>query len=207
MSPSFVFRSLALALALSTGLVAFAPAPHANAHQDLDLPFDFRFPQEIDETTFSNTWGARRSGGRRHRGTDLMAEKMTEVYAFADGVVAKIGDSRRAGRYIVIEHDEVWDSYYIHLNNDNPGTDDGEAEWSLTVATGIEVGSHVVAGQLIGWVGDSGNAERSGAHTHFELRKGGRNLNPYHVLKQAHLIEIWKQSEIEAQSAGGFEIV
>ena len=207
MSPSFKFRWFAFALALAMGLIGLAPAQSASAAHDVDLPFEVRFPQEVDKTSFSNTWGARRSGGRRHKGTDLMAEKMTEVYAFADGVVAKIGDSRRAGRYIVLEHAEGWDTYYIHLNNDNPGTDDGDADWSLTVAEGIEVGSSVVAGQLIGWVGDSGNAEGSGAHTHFELRKGGRNINPYHVVEQAYQVEIWKQSLVDAQSAGGVVIV
>lgn len=206
MSPS-LFRFFTLALALLVGLFALAPAPRALAHQDLDLPFEVRFPQEVDKTNFSNTWGARRSGGRRHKGTDLMAEKMTEVYAFADGVVTKVGDSRRPGRYIIIEHAEGWDTYYIHLNNDNPGTDDGDASWSLTVAEGIEVGSSVVAGQLIGWVGDSGNAEGSGAHTHFELRNSGRSINPYHVLKESHQAAIWEQSQVDAQLAAGLVMV
>jgi len=206
LSSSFKFRSFALVLALAMGLIGLVPAQSAIAH-DLELPFEVRFPQQVEKTTFSDTWGARRSGGRRHKGTDLMAEKMTEVYAFADGVVAKVGESRRAGRYIIIEHAEGWDSYYIHLNNDNPATDDGDADWRLTVPDGIEVGSNVVAGQLIGWVGDSGNAEGSGAHTHFELRNGGRNVNPYHVLESAYEVELWWLSQVEAQSAAGLLIV
>lgn len=206
MSPSFKFRSFAFGLALAMGLIGLVPAQPALAH-DSDLPFEVRFPQQADKTSFSNTWGARRSGGRRHKGTDLMAEKMTEVYAFADGVVTKVGSSRRAGRYIIIEHAEAWDTYYIHLNNDNPGTDDGDADWSLTVAEGIDVGSYVVAGQLIGWVGDSGNAEGGGAHTHFELRNGGRNINPYHVLEGAYQVELWNSAQAEAQSAAGLVIV
>jgi murein DD-endopeptidase MepM/ murein hydrolase activator NlpD len=205
-SPSLKLRSFALTLALAMGLVALVPSQQALAH-DGDLPFEVRFPQQADKTTFSNTWGARRSGGRRHKGTDLMAQKMTEVYAFADGVVTKVGSSSRAGRYVIIEHAEAWNTYYIHLNNDTPGTDDGDADWSLTVAEGIEVGSRVAAGQLIGWVGDSGNAEGSGSHTHFELRNGGRNINPYHVLESAYQVEEWRLAQVEAQSAGGLVMV
>lgn len=210
MSPSFKLRSFASVLALAMGLFGLVPAQPAHAH-DMDLPFEVRFPQQADKTTFSDTWGARRSGGRRHKGTDLMASKMTEVYALADGIVAKVGSSRRAGRYVIIEHVDAWDSYYIHLNNDNPGTDDGDADWNLTVAEGIEVGSHVDAGQLIGWVGDSGNAEGSGAHTHFELRQAGQNINPYHVLEDAYRIELWSsgpgRSSIDQGCRNGLSVV
>ncbi len=184
MSPSATARSFALVVILIVGAVAALPAARAQAH-DTGLPFEFKFPQDLQKTSFSNTWGARRSGGRGHKGTDLMADKGTEVYAFADGTINKIGDSRRPGRYLIIEHAGGWDTYYIHLNNDKPGTDDGAASWDLTVAPGLEVGSQVRAGQLIGWVGDSGNAEGSGSHTHFELLQNGRNINPYHALVEA----------------------
>lgn len=185
MSPSSKMRSLAVALVAALGLVAGMPALRAMASVS-ELPFQTVFPQQVEATTFSNTWGARRSGGRRHKGTDLMAEKLTEVYAFADGVVAKVSSSRRAGRYVIIEHADGWETYYIHLNNDNPSTDDGDADWAISVAPGIEEGVSVVAGQLIGWVGDSGNAEGSGSHTHFELLQNGRNVNPYYVLEAAY---------------------
>lgn len=145
-------------------------------------PFPVHFPQDPEVTTFHNSWGAARSGGRKHIGNDLMAPKMTEVYSIADGVVLKVASSARAGRYLIIGHAEGWESYYIHLNNDTPGTDDGKAGWALTVAPGIFVGSEVAGGQLIGWVGDSGNAEWTMPHTHFELHRDGRPVNPYHIL-------------------------
>jgi murein DD-endopeptidase MepM/ murein hydrolase activator NlpD len=179
-SSSNLVRAVLL-IAVVLAMLTMVPATSARASQT-SPPFDVKFPQKASETRFSNTWGARRSGGRRHKGTDLMAEKMTEVYAFADGVVAKVSTSRRAGRYVIIEHAEGWESYYIHLNNDNPGTDDGDAPWYLTLAPGIEEGTEVVSGQLIGWVGDSGNAEGSSPHTHFEVLINGRNINPYNVL-------------------------
>jgi murein DD-endopeptidase MepM/ murein hydrolase activator NlpD len=159
-------------------------APAAQAHEG-PPPFEFVFPQEVSVTLPHDDWRARRSGGRRHEGNDLMAPKMTEVYAAGDGVVAKIAESRRAGRYLIIEHVEGWETYYIHLNDDNLGTDDGDAPWSLTIASGLVEGSKVVAGQLIGFVGDSGNAEGAHPHTHFELLHGGTPQDPHELLMLA----------------------
>lgn len=113
-----------------------------------------------------------------------MASKMTEVYAAADGVITTIKSSHRAGRYIAISHDGAWETYYMHLNNDVEGND-GDAPWFLTVAWGIHEGAEVRAGQLIGWSGDSGNAEGGAAHTHFELHHNGRSVNPYPYLVRA----------------------
>lgn len=178
-------RNLLVALSCLIVVTTLIPASPALAHHD-EPPFEVRFPQEIDKTRFTNDWGDRRSGGRRHMGTDLMATaKMVEVYAFADGVVTKINERSRPGRYLWIEHAHGWESLYVHLNDDNLGTDDGEADWSLTIAPGIEEGVEVEAGQLIGWVGDSGNAEGGVPHTHFEIVVDGRSINPYHILAEA----------------------
>lgn len=144
------------------------------------------FPQEPQVTTFASTFGAPRSGGRRHEGTDLMAPKMTPVYAAADGVVSRIATQRRAGRYLVIDHGDGWETWYVHLNNDTPGTNDGRAAWTSTVVPGMEVGTAVVAGQHIAWVGDSGNAEGGTPHTHFEIQRNGRSIDPYPYLVPAY---------------------
>lgn len=186
MSLIIVKRAGALLTATLVAVMFVLPAMPADAHH-LSPPFDLRFPQEVDKTAFSNDWGDGRSGGRRHRGTDLMAlEKMVEVYAVADGVVTKINERSRPGRYVIIEHEDGWDSLYIHLNDDNVGTDDGKAPWYLTLAPGIEEGVEVEAGQLIAWTGDSGNAEGSSSHTHFELHYNGREVNPYYYLAPAY---------------------
>lgn len=162
-------------------------------------PFEITFPQETSKTFFGSTYGDSRSGGRRHKGNDLIAPRMTEVYAVADGVVIHVGVSRLSGRTVRIDHGDGWTSHYIHLNNDNPGTDDGDAPWTLTVAPGIEEDMPVRAGQLIGWVGDSGNAEWTGSHTHFELRHNGNAVNPYQLLEDAwrrdyarHVWDVWR---------------
>lgn len=184
--PRPIIRVFTFFTAAAMAVATFALMLPAQAHPHEELPFELLFPQEPQVTRFSNDWGAARSGGRRHRATDLIAPKMTEVYAAAPGIVEVVGTSRRAGRYVRIRHRGGWSTTYIHLNNDNPGTDDGRAPWSLTVTQGVEEGAWVQAGQLIGWVGDSGNAESAVSHTHFELAKDGHEVNPYPYLEEAY---------------------
>lgn len=211
MLPRTIKRLFAVALA-AVGIATFGlPADTAIAHHIQDAPFEVAFPQEVDKTRFSNDWGARRSGGRSHKGNDLMAsEKMAEVYALADGVVVKINERPRPGRYVIIDHGNGWESLYVHLNDDNPGTDDGEAPWHFTLAPGLEEGSVVEAGELIGYGGDSGNAEGNHPHTHFEISIDGREINPYPILVAAYEAEVatqeWRR-KIVLLGTLGYEIV
>ena len=88
----------------------------------------------------------------------------------------------RNGHYLLtLVGDHGWSAEYMHLNNDTPGTDDGQGGEMYAFAPGIYPGARVVAGQLLGWVGDSGNAEGTVPHLHFELvhqagRGGERRL-------------------------------
>jgi murein DD-endopeptidase MepM/ murein hydrolase activator NlpD len=175
-------RLFSVVLSTLLGIGSLVPALPAAA---LEPPFEIRFPQETQVTVFSSSFGAARSGGRSHTGNDLMAPKMTQVYAAADGVISVVATSNLAGRYLEIDHGDGWSTRYIHLNNDDPGTDNGNADWDLTVTPGLVEGSAVVAGQQIGWVGDSGNAEWTGSHTHFEIAYEGREIDPYPFLKTA----------------------
>lgn len=120
-------------------------------------------------------FGACRDGcTRSHEGVDILAPKGTEVFAVADATVSWIGSQCCS---VFLQHDDGWRSWYIHLNNDTPGTDDGLG-WGI--APGIVPGARVSAGQLIGWVGDSGNAEDTAPHLHFELHDAyGVKLDPY----------------------------
>ena len=128
-----------------------------------------------------------RSGGRRHRGTDILSPRGTPIVAVADGTVAFMGEQRLSGYVVKIEHAGGWSTTYMHLNNDEPGTDNGEGGPLSAFAAGLHEGARVEAGQLIGWVGDSGNAERTTPHTHFELKHHGEKLNPYPYLEAAWL--------------------
>jgi len=151
---------------------------------EYDLTFPVNGPASFHDTFYS----ARGSG--QHHAQDLMSQKMVPVVAAASGTVRYVNYSRDPGQpnperccTLVLDHDDDWSTWYIHLNNDTPGTDDGQG-WGI--APGIEPGVHVEAGDLIGWVGDSGNAENTSPHLHFELYDPESVLvNPYLALKAA----------------------
>lgn len=170
--------ALAFAAVLSVG------APNADAStffaQPPDAytpPFPLMYPIDAPRQ-FADTFGTARDGGDRlHQGGDLFAPKMSPVLATAAGWVSAIDWSPSAGFYIDVTHSGGWRSRYLHLNNDTPGTDDG---LGFGLAEGIAVGTSVAAGQMIGYVGDSGNAEGSSPHLHFELRMPDWTpVNPY----------------------------
>ena len=125
-----------------------------------------------------------------HEGVDIFASRMVPILAVADGVVADVNweydphrDSPISCCAIALIHDSGWESWSLHLNNDTPGTDDG-AGWGLM--PGIERGTRVSAGQVIGFIGDSSNAEGTAPHLHFELHDpAGNPVDPYDYLNAA----------------------
>ena len=179
--PEWLCRLLPVLLVAAATLLPAAPTVAAETDDFVVV----RFPQPSPATSFSDTWGAPRSRGRRHVGTDIFAPKQTPLVAVADGVVGRIAESPRAGVHIVIDHDGGWQSWYMHLLNDTPGTDDGAGGIETGIAAGLQEGDAVVAGEVIGWVGDSGNAEGASPHTHFELHSPQRRVNPYPYLLAA----------------------
>jgi murein DD-endopeptidase MepM/ murein hydrolase activator NlpD/uncharacterized protein YkwD len=119
---------------------------------------------------WSDTFLASRGGGtRRHLGQDLMASKLTPAVATFSGTVFLFTGRGNAGNIITIEGDNGWTAQYYHMNNDSPGTDDGKGTADFCFAPGIRNGERVFPGQLIGWIGDSGNAEGTAPHIHFEI--------------------------------------
>ncbi len=161
------------------GLVSPEPA--------LDVLYDMIFPV-IGDVYYTDTFGACRSGcSRTHEGIDLMADKMTPIVAVADGTVGWM-HAEQGGKCCAmsLDHADGWESYFIHMNNDTPGTDDGQG-WGF--AEDIYPGAPVYAGQLIGWVGDSGNAESTAPHLHYELHMpDGTVVNPYESLNAAPVL-------------------
>ncbi|NOY54512.1 MAG: peptidoglycan DD-metalloendopeptidase family protein [Actinobacteria bacterium] len=135
---------------------------------------------------YTDTFGACRGTdcSRTHEGNDIMADKMIPIVAVADGTVGWMHNERGVKCCaMALNHDDGWASWYIHMNNDTPGTDDGQG-WGF--APGIAPGVHVVEGQLIGWVGDSGNAENVAPQLHFELHDpSGTPVDPYDALRAA----------------------
>ncbi len=126
----------------------------------------------LGPVAYANGWGDPRSGGRRHEGTDIIGVRMQPVLAAVDGVISRYQPTSTGirGVAISIADEDGWRYNYFHNNDDTPGTDDGAAAEAFRLAPGLELGDSVVAGQVIGYMGDSGNAEESVAHLHFELR-------------------------------------
>lgn len=163
----------------------------------LELP-ELLFPLPV-VPPFGDSFGDPRPGGRRHVGVDLVAPKRTPVHAAAAGRVRWLHDEA-GGRCcaVALIHEDGWRTRYIHLDNDAPGTDDGLA---VGIAPGLEPGVFVEAGELIGWVGDSGNAEELGPHLHFELRDPeGRPVNATAILREAAQ-RLAAELEVETASA------
>lgn len=136
------------------------------------------------DADYTDSFGAPRPGGRSHEGIDIFADKMTPVVAIAAGTVSLLRNGIGTDCCAVrIRHDDGQSSLYLHLNNDTPGTDDGQG---YGIAEGISVGTRVEAGTVIGYVGDSGNAEDTPSHLHIEINdQSGTVLNPYPYLQMA----------------------
>ena len=126
----------------------------------------------LDATDFENDWHDDRPGGRVHKGTDLHGETGTPIVAIEDGVVVQANWHWLGGRQIYIRADSTDDVYYYaHL--------DSWEQWIWT-------GTRVEAGDVIGTLGWSGNADTP--HLHFGWMPGSRDVdldnlqNPYRLL-------------------------
>ncbi len=119
---------------------------------------------------FTDTFLAPRGGGtRRHHGNDLMAPKMTPLLAVFDGTVTFAQKKGTSGNTLTLRSDDGWTATYMHINNDTPGTDDGKGSARYAFLADLLPGARVRAGEVVAWCGDSGNAEGTGPHVHFEL--------------------------------------
>lgn len=173
----------ALAFVVSSVFGGFHSSP---AKAELSTIRNIVFPV-IGKVSYSNDFGAPRSGGRTHEGNDIMGKKMMPLVAAVDGTISYVVWPEASYGYMVTIRDREGFKYnYLHINNDTPATDDGKGGGANAYAANIENGSKVVRGQLIGFMGDSGNAETTAPHLHFEIRASDDTpLNPYLSLQQS----------------------
>ena len=106
---------------------------------------------------------APRSGGRRHRGIDLVADLHSPVRAIRSGTVVQVGVHRGLGRFVELEHRQHLHSVYAHLDE-----------------VLVEAGARVRQGTQIGRVGKTGNARHRWItpHLHLEVVKDGEPIDP-----------------------------
>lgn len=148
------------------------------------------FPLATDSVRFTSGFGDPRPGGRKHRGQDLFCPRWTPILAVVNGTVDWIATKRpprSKGYELLLRGDDGNLYFYAHLNDDDPGTTDNHGGPRYAYARGLKNGDRVRAGDVIGYVGDSGDARRWGPHLHFEIHIGrwGHAIDPAPSLRAA----------------------
>ena len=115
--------------------------------------------------SFINSWGFPRSGGRSHKGTDMFAPRGTDLVAVTGGTVS-LRTVNLGGIVTYLNGDDGNRYYYAHLDG---------------YPAGLSSGQRVERGQTVGLLGSTGNAYSP--HLHFEIRVGGRSVNPYPTVR------------------------
>ena len=144
---------------------ATAPAP---AFSGVGTAGSLALVRPIQGAKLTDTFGAARSGGRKHEGIDIFAPEGTPIHAVAGGTIVQGFTNGLGGNVVRIQGDDGRFYYYAHLTG---GSTDH-----------LKVGQHVSAGQVIGGVGHTGDAAGTPNHLHFQVRQGGQWLNPYNFL-------------------------
>lgn len=132
----------------------------SDAHQGV-----YACPMDPAVTHFIDSWGHPRSGGRSHRGTDIMGPMGAPVFAFTSGVIERMHSSARGGISLYLRADDGSTYFYTHLQGYAPG---------------LSADQRVEAGELVAFNGNTGNARGGAPHIHFERHPGGGSaVNPY----------------------------
>jgi len=176
----------------SIALPADTPPPASESFTTNEAPISSNSPQHsfvgtldliipvigVRPDQLSDTFGDARSEGRVHDAIDIPAAAGTPVVAAADGQILKLFQSERGGTTIYqLSHDRKLVFYYAHLQR---------------YADGLVEGANVKRGDLIAYVGDTGNAGAGNYHLHFSIAVvadpkrywEGTNINPFPLLRR-----------------------
>ncbi|TCZ73356.1 M23 family metallopeptidase [Flaviaesturariibacter aridisoli] len=130
-------------------------------------------------------WGASRGGGiRRHKGIDIHARKGTPVVALADGIITERARMPVGGKTLWLKPaGQPWTAYYAHLDKQL-----------------VREGQHVRKGQVIGTVGNTGNARSTPPHLHFGVKQSGHWVNPLPYVNGSPKLSASKAPRAKVQS-------
>ncbi|MEN6671315.1 M23 family metallopeptidase [Psychrobacter sp. B38] len=131
-------------------------------------PTENSLPNPLPEQGLTDTWGAARSQGRSHEGIDIFAPRGTPIQSTTQGIVSKVGNNNLGGRVVVVVGPGGAGHYYAHLED---YADISPNDW-------------VNAGDVIGYVGDSGNAKGTPPHLHYGIYINGSAVNPYPLMQK-----------------------
>ena len=131
------------------------------------------FPVAGKKSVIGSFWGAVRDGGKRkHEGIDIFARKGTPVVAVSDGIIVSKGSTPRGGKVLWLQSTQhPVTVYYAHLDQYK-----------------VRNGQFVRKGQVIGTVGNTGNARYTPAHLHFGIYKYTGPVNPLPYVKHSRRI-------------------
>ena len=153
------------------------------------VPQTIAFPV-VGPGRFTDDYGDPRWGGW-HLGNDIMSRRWQPAVAAVNGRVdLHMSSTARGTCMLYLRHASGATYVYIHLNNDLTMQNDnrGGCREGVAYPVGLKDGDFVRRGQLIGYVGDSGDADGIQPHLHFELRVGRAPTNPYEYLRRARRI-------------------
>lgn len=165
--------------AAATGTTGSKPTPSISAAPPEELKRrKFEVPVEgVKPDQLVDTYDERRGSERAHEAIDILAPRNTPVKAVEDGTIARLFESKAGGTTIYqFDPTDQYCYYYAHLER---------------YADGLREGDHVKKGQVIGYVGTSGNAPKNTPHLHFAVFKltsakrwwEGTPINPYDILR------------------------
>ena len=117
----------------------------------------------VEARALVDTWGAPRAPGRRHQGINIFAARGTAVRSTTRGIVTRVGTNALGGQVVWILGPGLEAHYYAHLDRFSE----------------IREGDVVQAGDVVGYVGRSGNARTTPYHLHYGIYRRGRAENPY----------------------------
>lgn len=132
------------------------------AETELLMPVDGVYLSDVRDT-----WGAPRSGGRKHEGQDIFAKRGTPIRPVVDGYVTRVANRGLGGKQVYVTGAGGRQYYYAHLDD----------------FADVSYGDKVTTDSILGYVGNTGNAISTPPHLHFGVYTNSGAINPFPLFK------------------------